>query len=231
MGDEPRGLAEVAGYCAGGHLQQAALFEERLQLSRTGHDTLVALWVGDHRHDVMLQQPLGQALGAERHLAVGQLEQHHPLAVPCSQEGQGALLDAEHQFRAVAHFGGGGDLKRDAGLLQAGHQQLPSGCDAGDGVVVAAGMYVRGADQVGYALLDGHACQLQRRFEVGCPVVDAGQQVVVQVDHGTDPGFSGPEHRARLLILGWSVHPFSAGWCNRSSRSSRRSDSHASVLS
>ncbi|MNZ90906.1 hypothetical protein D3C78_1098770 [compost metagenome] len=121
-----------------------------------------------------------------------QLEQQHPLVVPCAQERQGALLDTEHQFGSVAHFGGGGDLQRDTGFLQAGGQQLPGGGDAGEGVVVAAGMDVRGADQVGDALLDGHARQLQGRVEVGCPVVDAGQQVVVQVDHERIPTLHGP---------------------------------------
>ncbi|MNN59794.1 hypothetical protein D3C81_1749370 [compost metagenome] len=55
MGDELRGFAEVAGDRAGGHLQQAALFEEGLELARAAHDALVALRVGDHRHDVVLQ--------------------------------------------------------------------------------------------------------------------------------------------------------------------------------
>lgn len=40
------------------------------------------------------------------------------------------------------------------------------------------------ADQVGDAVTYRHACQGKRGFEVGRPVVDAGEQVVVEVDHG-----------------------------------------------
>ncbi|MNE95584.1 hypothetical protein D3C80_1936880 [compost metagenome] len=44
-------------------------------------------------------------------------------------------------------------------------------------------MDVRGADQVGDAVLHGYARELQGGFQVGRAVVDTGEQVVVQVDH------------------------------------------------
>ncbi|MNE95783.1 hypothetical protein D3C80_1939180 [compost metagenome] len=58
------------------------------------------------------------------------------------------------------------------------------GVDAMAVVVVAAGVDVRGADQVGDTVLHGDARQVQGGFQVRRAVVDAGEQVVMQGDHG-----------------------------------------------
>ncbi|MOA53284.1 hypothetical protein D3C78_1767220 [compost metagenome] len=97
------------------------------------------------------------------------------------------------------------------------------------------------ADHMGNACFDGHARQIQGRFQVRGAVIDARQQVIVQVDHGTSPGFPWARTPLRRSSLGalaiiFGLRPFAArrasegsdSCCSRSSRSNRRSDSRAS---
>ena len=61
------------------------------------------------------------------------------------------------------------------------------GLDAGAVVLVQARVDVRGAGGEGDAVVHRAARHRQRDLERGRAVVDAGQQVVVQVDHGRIP--------------------------------------------
>lgn len=177
------GAAEVAGYGSGSDLQQAALFDEGLELVRRAHDALVAFGVGDHRHDIALQQPGSESFRTEGDFAVRELQQQHLPVLPAAEEGDGAFGEAGHQLHAEAYLGGPADLQLDAGLGQACGEGVVSLVDALAVVVVAAGVDVRSADDVGDAVLYRDARQSQGGFQVGGAVVDAGEQVVVQVDH------------------------------------------------
>lgn len=176
--------AEASGYRGCRDLQQAALVEEGLEFAWGAHQTLVAFGVGDHRDDVARQQPGGKAFCAEGDFTVGEFQQQDFLALPLAEEGHLVLGDADHQLHAEAYFCGGADAQVDAGLFQAAGQLRQGAGDGGRGVVVATRVDMGCADQVGDAVTYRHACQGKRGFEVGRPVVDAREQVVVEVDHG-----------------------------------------------
>ncbi|MNN60076.1 hypothetical protein D3C81_1752340 [compost metagenome] len=112
-----------------------------------------------------------------------ELQQQDLVVLPAAEKGQVAFGLAGHQFHAEADFGGPAYLQVNTGLVEAADELLVGGLDAGRSVVVASGVDVRGADQMADAVLHGDAGQLQGGFQVGCAVVDAGEQVVMQVDH------------------------------------------------
>ena len=183
--------AEAASDRGRGDLQQAALLEQRFELGGLAHQALVALGVGDHRDHAFGQQPGGELFHAEGDFAVWQLQEEYGFALPLADEGDGLALDAGHEFDAEAHLGGGGHLEGDVFVGQGLAEHGERGVDGRRGVVVAPRVDVRGADQVGDAFGHGPACEGQRGGQVGRAVVDAGEQMIVEVDHRGSVGRGG----------------------------------------
>src|SRR5690606_18376825 len=99
------------------------------------------------------------------------------------QGGDGAAPDAFDEAGGQVHVGAFNQPERDARGVELGLEGGDGGADAVAGVFVQPRIDVRGAGDGVDAVGDRHAGHLQRHFEVGGAIVDAGQEMVVEVDH------------------------------------------------
>ena len=165
-------------------MHQTPQVGERLELARIAHHVLVALGVRDHRQEAAFSQIFDGFFGADRDLSVGQFEQHDPLAAPRAEGGK-FVLSGEHQrFGQQADFSTERHVQRQVARgehrLEGGEGLAQGGCC----VVPLTGENVRGKDGVADAVGHGGSGECDRFFDSAGAVVDEGQQVAMQIDHG-----------------------------------------------
>ena len=135
-----------------------------------------------HRHVARgdeIEHRLGKARWRHR---VRRLEQKIAAA---RERRRGARAQAPEQFGRQMRVGAERELERDAFVEQSPLQRLDAGLDSGGVVFVEPRIDMRRARRGADAVGDRDARHFERRRLVGRAVVDAGQQVAVEVDHGS----------------------------------------------
>lgn len=172
--------SEAARQGSGRDLHEHATGRERLDQVVLAIDPCQTLWVGQDRNVSRDEDREEQVVHPLRGDVVGRFNQH----VARVPEGQKvAARDALHEVGHNVIVGPWHKPEGDAGFidrgLEFGHRQS----DCWSGVVVDAGQNVRRAGDDLNALLDELASHVQGRVEILSPIIDAGQDMAMEIEH------------------------------------------------
>ncbi len=185
-------------------LQQAAGLDQCAQPFRVGLRRRVSLGMGkDHRHADPAQ--FGQHSVERKEDPLGHFHQHVPSAI--GQGHQPAVADPRRQVVLQADFGPRPDTKRDAFVAE---KLLVTRGALANRVGVRLGEHaelVRCGHGRAHSLGHGGTRRLQRTVPIDRPVIQAGQQMAMQVEELLVQLHSGFLARAGLSGLGTRWRP------------------------
>lgn len=163
-----------------GELHQHAVIDEPLEPVTIGAQIRASLRMRQQQAIAAAPQRIEIALERVLQRTVRRFDEQIAAALAIADERQfligGAARPGEIDLAA------GDDLDADLGLEQAFAQRVAALTKLARAHARMIGAHMRGCGDHAHAARSRAACQLQRRADIGCTVVDAGQDVAMHID-------------------------------------------------